>query len=284
MSNAAVITLQKKKIGLHRVWLDDNFGEAIHVHVDDFRADLSNQEFAQMYSDLCDALNELLRVPGFDCHKINPVYMELLLWKDLDRLKKVRMDEVALKDLKVSGMGKYGTRKYEMLPDSWCVRELEGTEVSALGKDANYSEQSGKDRWDMVDQFVREHGYPYNEEYIILYGDDNVIRDGQHRAACLWKQKGDIKIPVMRLYFDGYESPDLTLSAWKSSFVYQGVRRLYYRTKEFAKLLRKPRKLYEALREMKKRHAAKKAVKRRLQHIAQNQEKVNDILNVFEGK
>ena len=84
MSNAAVITLQKKKIGLHRVWLDDNFGEAIHVHVDDFRADLSNQEFAQMYSDLCDALNELLRVPGFDCHKINPVYMELLLWKDLD--------------------------------------------------------------------------------------------------------------------------------------------------------------------------------------------------------
>lgn len=43
MSNAAVITLQKKKIGLHRVWLDDNFGEAIHVHVDDFRADLSNQ-------------------------------------------------------------------------------------------------------------------------------------------------------------------------------------------------------------------------------------------------
>ena len=55
MSNAAVITLQKIKIGLHRVWLDDNFGEAIHVHVDDFRADLSNQEFAQMYSDLCDA-------------------------------------------------------------------------------------------------------------------------------------------------------------------------------------------------------------------------------------
>ena len=46
----------------------------------------------------------------------------------------------------------------------------------------------------------------------------------------------------------------------------------------------KPKKLYEALREMKKRHAAKKAVKRRLQHIAQNQEKVNDILNVFEGK
>ena len=33
MSNAAVIKLQKKQIGAHHVWLDDNFGEAIHVHI-----------------------------------------------------------------------------------------------------------------------------------------------------------------------------------------------------------------------------------------------------------
>ena len=29
-----------------------------------------------------------------------------------------------------------------------------------------------------------------------------LVRDGQHRASCLFVERGNVKVPVMRLYFD----------------------------------------------------------------------------------
>ena len=51
MSNAAVIKLQKKVIAGYSVWLDDNFGEAIHLHMNDFRVDLTCSGFEQITRD-----------------------------------------------------------------------------------------------------------------------------------------------------------------------------------------------------------------------------------------
>jgi hypothetical protein len=56
---------------------------------------------------------------------------------------------------------------------------------------------------------IKEHGYPYNDNYIVLYGDDNIIRDGQHRASCLFVLYGNIEVPVLRMYFKDYRSPKI---------------------------------------------------------------------------
>lgn len=285
MSNAAVIKLQKKQIGAHHVWLDDNFGEAIHVHIDDFRADLSNREFAQMYSDLCDAINELIQVDGFDCHKISPVYLEVMLWKDLCRLEKVKMDEIPLSQLRVAGQGKYGGEQYDFLPDSWCVKELDGIGADAgKAKDSNYSGQSNQERWDSVYEFVKEHGYPCDGEYIILYGDSDVIKDGQHRAACLWKLNGGGKVPVMRLYFRDYKEPELEIPAWKNTYIYQLLRRAGWQVKNAKDLLIHPRKAYRQLKLYRRRKAADQKLRQQMSYLNSHREKMDDILSVFEGR
>ena len=32
---------------------------------------------------------------------------------------------------------------------------------------------------------IKNHGYPYLDQYIILFNGENIVRDGQHRAAVL---------------------------------------------------------------------------------------------------
>jgi tetratricopeptide (TPR) repeat protein len=50
---------------------------------------------------------------------------------------------------------------------------------------------------------IRINGYPYRKEYICLYGDENIIRDGKHRAAILLNLWGDRIIPVVRFRTNG---------------------------------------------------------------------------------
>ena len=202
MSNPAVIKLQQKNIGKSRVWLDDNFGESIHIHIDDIRADLSNTEFDDICDDIASAINNLVQIEGFDCHNIDPIYLEVMLWKDLLRLQSVKMDKINLCNLLAPGRNGIAP-----LPSSRAVRALKGDTNENDGK--RLSHHMGEDsaqRLDRMKKSIQEHGYPYNNHYIILYGNDNIIRDGQHRAACLYDLYGDIEVPVMRLYFEDYKA------------------------------------------------------------------------------
>lgn len=200
MSNPAVVKLQVEKIEGQRVWLDDNFGESIHLHIDDIRIDLTNEEFSNMCDDICAAINELVNVEGFDCNKINPVYLKVMLWDRLTHLRKVKIENV-----KLSEMIAPGNNRVARLPDSRGVKALNGnTKENDVIRASHHMGQTSQDRLQKVYDSIEKNGYPYNSEYIIMYGDDNVIRDGQHRAACLYKIHGDISVPVMRLYFDDY--------------------------------------------------------------------------------
>ncbi len=200
MSNPAVTTLCKTNVSGLPLWMDDNIGESIHLHIGDVRVDLTDKEFTQMYSDICDAINGLIDVEGFDCHKINPVFMEDMLWKNILHLKEVKIEKVELKKLLCPFYG-----KYVELPNSRAVRALNGdTKDNDDNRRSHHIGQTSSERLLSLFESVKKNGYPYNNEYIILYGDDFVIQDGQHRAACLWNQLGDVSVPVMRLYFDNY--------------------------------------------------------------------------------
>ena len=200
MSNPAVTMLCRTKISGLPMWMDDNIGESIHLHIGDVRVDLNNDEFDKMYSDICDAINGLINIAGFDCHHINSVYMEDMLWRDLPHLKSVKMDNVELKELICPFYG-----KYIKLPHSRAVRALEGdSKDNDDNRRSHHIGQTSEERLNTLYESIKNNGYPYNGEYIVLYGDDYIIQDGQHRAACLWKLKGDITVPVIRLYFDNY--------------------------------------------------------------------------------
>lgn len=208
MSNPAVVKLSKKTINKSKVWLDDNFGESIHIHIDDFRTDITIKEFEQLCHDVGEAVNSLIAVDGFDCNNLDPVYFEIALWKRLMNLKSVKIDEAALGSMWAPG--KVGIFP---LPESRAVRALRGD--SKENDEPRYSHhigQTSQNRLDSMKKSIQENGYPSNDQYIVLYGDDNIIRDGQHRAACLYSLYGDKKVPVMRMYFDNYKPENISIT------------------------------------------------------------------------
>ena len=48
---------------------------------------------------------------------------------------------------------------------------------------------------------VKRNGYPFNEEYITFWNDQNIVRDGQHRAGSIYFLTPDAVIPIQRWIF-----------------------------------------------------------------------------------
>ncbi len=61
---------------------------------------------------------------------------------------------------------------------------------------------NGKKQDKKTNNLLITNTYPYNNNFIILFGNQNYIRDGQHRAAILAKHGGlDKNIDVMVFHF-----------------------------------------------------------------------------------
>lgn len=58
---------------------------------------------------------------------------------------------------------------------------------------------------------IEDNGYPYNNDMIVIFGDEPYIRDGQNRAAILRYLYGNIKVQVLKLLFNksfmGWQMP-----------------------------------------------------------------------------
>ena len=212
MSNPAVTKLRKLRIAGSKIWLDDNIGEAIHLHIDDIRIDFCYKEFAVFCDDLCLAVNELVNVYGFDCKYIDPQYFEFMLWKNILELEAVKIEKVSLNKLLCPA----DDGSLKPLSESRIKKAIEGDRAeNSIVRPSDHIGQTSQNRVDEVFSSVKEFGYPYNNQFIILYNDDMIIQDGQHRAASLLKLYGDIEVPVMRLFFSNYKTRSEKSSIWR---------------------------------------------------------------------
>lgn len=219
MSNPAVTKLVRNDIGNLRFWMDDNIGESIHIHLADFRMDLTVKELDELSKELTDTINKLVDIEGFDCNKIDPVFLSLLLAKKMKHLQSVKIDYVMLEDLIVNHRNKLGFLKYQKLAESRAVKALTGDSSENDGfRRSHHIGQTSQQRLDAMKDSIEEHGYPYDGQYIVLYEDQMLIRDGQHRASCLYVSEGNIEIPVLRLFFD-----DSKVAVYETNYVKQLV-------------------------------------------------------------
>lgn len=200
MSNPAVTTLWSGRIGRSKISFDDNIGESIHLHVDDMRLDMTVDEFHLLYEDMCETINKMIDIDGFNVRKFDPAFLVKDLWPLLPSLQSVKSDKVMLSSLYAPF-----DVKFLKLKDSIGLQQLNNRESLKKKPLAPHIGQSEEERMSQVLESVEKHGYPYNDEYIVLYGDEMIIHDGQHRASCLYYLYGDIEIPVLRLYFNGYK-------------------------------------------------------------------------------
>jgi hypothetical protein len=218
MSNPAVIILvdvRTKSGGSFRV--EDNIGEAIHIHYDNMRIDFSVAEFLRFCEAVEESLNEIVAVDSFSANLFDPLFLHQISSK-LIHLKKITFEEMDLEKLLISRQGLWGVPQWDRLSGSRVYKALQGDPK----ENDNYSQEnfwnmSNGQRVSGVQEIIEKKGYPFNNERIVLFNDQNYILDGQHRAAILWGLKGNISVPVMRLYFKDNRF-NLSKRRWLKSF------------------------------------------------------------------
>lgn len=206
MSNPGVRIIIDKQIAGKSFRIEDNIGEAIHIHWGEFRIDLTIREFYKLAEDMLLLADKMLKSFGLDVYALDPVYLNEQ-GHDLGMLERVEIDDVALEELLTEfyhpdGCIYLDSIRYSRISKAFCgdKRELMDRKQYNLGGQNNEERM-----WNIYDS-IKEHGYPYRGGYIILHNDGYYIRDGCHRASCLYQLYGNITVPVMRLYLRGDSS------------------------------------------------------------------------------
>lgn len=219
MSNPAVLKLVSLTETLedfpYRFDIEDNIGESIHIHYKDFRIDLTINEFSNLAKSMETIIEKLISVEGFSCDKFDKVNL-VGLAALLPYLREIKEDRIKLGELKVISQDENGKPCIKDLENSRVVKALEGNSFENDRREQiNYycsglpNIQTNSERVSYNLDYIKQYGYPSNEERIILFNDSNVIRDGGHRASVLYYLYGkDYEIDVRRLIFDSQKFND----------------------------------------------------------------------------
>lgn len=205
MSNPAVYLLAENEIHGSHLRIEDNIGEAIHIHYGDIRMSLSIKEFNDLYEGVLTATKQLLAEKGIDLGLIDTSSLD---WNWLDRYE--HLESVSIKEKKINSLFTiYRIRNKEYLSklvnikDALFVKALCGETTNLLGyKEVNKYGQDSLTRLSNMYESIKENGYPFDNKYIMT-DSRGIIYDGDHRAACLFHLYGGEKnIPVLELSFD----------------------------------------------------------------------------------
>lgn len=210
MSNPGVIQLSECIINDKCFRIEDNIGEAIHIHYGEIRLDLTVKEFVSLTNQLIFIMNEMINVPGFLVENHDAIFLteccERLLF-----LEKITYDDVLVGDL-MTDMITDETAELVSMSGSRVFKALNGDET-LLNKrvQTNYYGFSNISRLNKINQSIKKNGYPYKNQMIVVSEDGSYVIDGCHRASCLLDLYGNITIPIERwvskekIYNDYYE-------------------------------------------------------------------------------
>ena len=150
---------------------------------------------------MLDAINGIVNVKGFDARKQDPLCL-FQIAEQLPWLREVKIDYIPVKNIIVDTLDKNGRVVFKYLKHSRVVKALRGDYAEDdMRQQQNFIGQSNRQRLFSIFESVRKNGYPFNGEYITLYNDQNIIRDGQHRAGAIYVLNPEAVIPIQRWIF-----------------------------------------------------------------------------------
>lgn len=201
MSNPGVCTLVEFQLNGQRFCIEDNIGEAIHIHYGHFRVDLTVEEFLTLADDMLKTLNDIIKVDGLDINQVDPLFL-FEISSYLPELQSVKMDKIKLSDLQVDTLFMGTIPVIRGIGSSRIVAALRhNTEENDIHKQQNLLFQNNSQRLESVRHLIENNDYPYDGKYIILFNNQNIIRDGQHRAGCMYIKDSNREIEIQRFIF-----------------------------------------------------------------------------------
>ena len=191
----------------YRFDIEDNIGEAIHIHFKDVRLDLTVEEFCNLAEKMYGLIDDIVGVEGFSSRDFDPVIL-VGISGGLPKLKEVIYRKIHLEDIQVDTFDENGNPIFASLSQSRVFKSLNGIDDENdkhtiqfnYYQDNETEKVSNKDRVLYNLRMIKEHGYPYNNELIGI-DSNNRIWDGQHRAACLYYLYGNIEVDVRELVY-----------------------------------------------------------------------------------
>ena len=210
MSNPGVINLfsKYKWTGvIKRFQVEDNIGESIHIHINNFRIDLTIQEFYKLVDsmkDSCNKLNEPLEL--LKEYNIDPLFFTLLA-PYLKDLKSTSIKKIELKKLKFLVRKKYSSLPEILIPrtikNTLIFKSLKGDKKIKNYKQLNSPGISNNDRINKLIRNFTLDSYQKSNSYITCFNDQLYVRDGQHRCAILAEKYGiNTEIDILFLNFE----------------------------------------------------------------------------------
>ena len=201
MSNPAVLSLAISQVNGKILKIEDNIGEAIHIHYDNVRIDLTIDEFLGFAKMMEESLQALFEIDNFNLNNYDPIFLSGLNEKLYD-LQKVSYEKINLSRLQIIRKNILGLPMKSNINESRVFRAINReTKENDEYIQKNHYGNTNKDRVEYIYEQIKESGYPLKEEYIVLINNQNLIRDGQHRASALFHIYGNLEIPIIRLSF-----------------------------------------------------------------------------------
>lgn len=202
MSNPAVIELSNTRLSNNSfVRIEDNIGESIHIHIQNYRFDFSINDFFNFSNLVDEALNDLLRETGFLSSEFDPLFLEDIS-NELCHLEEVTLDYALMSSLLVSKPKWWGVTLVPVSHSTYLSQEYIESSASEPGFGVLPSLFNPANRLTAIRESLSDYGYPYRDQHLVLFNNESVIRDGQHRAVCLHAAEEVTEyVLVKRLWF-----------------------------------------------------------------------------------
>ena len=188
MSNPGVIVIvNERNVGpkITRLDIEDNIGECIHIHLNNFRFDFTIEEFLRLSSDLKEHFNALLDSKKFRLDRYDSRFL-FEIKKLIPSIRGVESCYFKLNELKFVETEKFIGIKFNRLKN---INQTKIYKHLKYGEEYKSYEQfnlPGIDNEKRVKN-LREYNLNLN---LVLFSGQKIIRDGRHRAALMAVQNG----------------------------------------------------------------------------------------------
>lgn len=188
MSNPSVAYLVRTKINGIYFAVEDNLGEAIHIHYAGIRIDMSVSEFMKFSDCVINAVREMFSIRGldFDIFDIESIKEEWL--ENYKSIASVDVVDIPLEALfmKESYVKQRSIKRIIPVKESGYIPYYKGESQDKEYYDVpGIYEPSRGEKAFIIEKKIKGYGYPYDNKRILI-DQDGYILDGLKRASCLY--------------------------------------------------------------------------------------------------
>lgn len=187
MSNPGVILLSETKTECGDFIIEDNLGEAVHLHLGNIRIDITVDDLNHLAEQCADILDNFISQHEFSCKELDPIFLSQISYM-LPDLQSVRRRKLEPDKFRIQLRNKYGIFVNCNIENSRVLKALQGNrgEDDNFLQQENYVFQSNAERTDENLNVIKKEGYNPDKGMVVTFNGQDFIRDGQHRIAVLY--------------------------------------------------------------------------------------------------